>query len=173
MVHSKCTSLPKTWHSRLETPISTIIAFTWNATTFVNNRKIILTQPVLRAPNLSILWPRLSETGSISADNSMRLRSNAIIPPHLLGINSRPCSNKVLRNLLCLWPTSRPKLSEIPTINKKKYKITFLTYSTLSLSWWNLTCNALTKDMFCHYFYKSLQLSIRLYIDKERQDLNG
>lgn len=110
-----------------------------SATTFITNTQIISIRLVLQALNVYLLWLCFSVIKSISASNSIKPKSNARVLFPLIGTNSKPFSNKVLENLPYLWPASGPKLSGISNINRRKCKIRFPIYNTLSLFWWNLT----------------------------------
>lgn len=67
----------------------------------------------------------------------------------LYKINFRFFFGKISENLSFLLLLSQPKSSEIPNINKKKFKIRFFTCNILVLSRPNLTYSILLLKMCC------------------------
>lgn len=125
--------------SRLKILICIMVSLIQNATTFVDSERIILIRPIPQTSNTSFWQLHFFRIELTSADNSTKLKLNAIVPFLLLQTNSRLFFSKVLVNLPLLYLASRQKSSEIFNISRQKFKIKILTCNISNLFQQNLT----------------------------------
>lgn len=100
-----------------------IRVYIWNATISINNAKIILTLPMPRALNVSVLQLCSFVTRLISASSNTKLKLNITILSLILKTNLKLLLSKVLENQLCFYLAFRLKLSGISNTYKRKYRI--------------------------------------------------